>query len=152
MKKIHKIIKQWEAGKIPAHEAMHKIKKAQGKLVAICYGDDGFAGDSAFNVPPPEDELIVYKEGMKFVDVKKAWLAHWRAQFGPECTKEDLRLELEMYGEPAGAWIVSKPALDAASLVWESDPGNDSAVYNCNHIAKLTLDDLCIKRLGAMPT
>lgn len=131
----------WEEGRA----LKKKLEGETGELVALMH-DGTFEGDSGFNVPGSE---IPYKEGDTLKELTRRFYNKLAKEDGyEEDSEEGIEYAKEMTGAVKGAWIVTKDQLDTISLVWESDPGNDSAVYMCNHTAKKMAHHLCVKHLG----
>jgi len=116
------------------------MKKKSKKLFVIPYGADKFEGDSGFYCPEP---YFNYKVGMTLEDVRQAWVKHT----ANGCGKEELA-EIEVQSKDIkGAWVVDQKGINASGAVWNSDPGNDGAVYRCNKTAKHVVDEICVKEI-----
>jgi hypothetical protein len=124
----------------------HKETKNE-PLVAIVHNGT-FEGDSNYHVPGTEIEYI---EGMSWEKVAETYLKKRMEE--ENCQDMDVSEFIEEFGyeDMCGAWILTKDQLELISLVWESDPGNDSAVYRCNYTAKCMADKACVKHLGKKP-
>jgi len=130
-----------------------KIKKKTKKvnknkeLLAIVH-DGTFEGDSNYYCPGSE---VPYKNGQTWNEIKEAFLKQKMKDDGWD--SDDMAGFIEEFGydKIAGAWIVTKAQFEMIELVWESDPGNDSAVYACNYTAKCMADKSCITYLGKKP-
>ena len=116
------------------------MKKKLEKLFVIPYGADKFEGDSAFYCPEP---YFNYKEGMTLEDVRKEWV-EMTAQGCGKSEREGIELTSK---DIVGAWVVDQKTINASGAVWNSDPGNDSAVYHCNSAAKEVVDEICVKEI-----
>lgn len=120
------------------------------KLFAIVH-DGTFEGDSNYHCPREE---VPYKEGQSWDEIKEAFLQQEMKKWGGNINDAaELAEFIEEFGyqDITGAWVITEKQLEIISLVWESDPGCDSAVYRCNYIAKCIADKACIKHLGKKP-
>lgn len=106
------------------------------KLFALLH-DGTFDGDSTFYFP---DNPIPYSGEKTLAPLKKAHRVVVKARLlGLGYTPEGADLEIEDDHDlkaVRGAVVVTEDVIKAMSAVWESNPGNDSAVYSCNRAAK----------------
>ena len=115
---------------------MKTKKKAQ--LFALAH-DGFFDGDNSFYFP---SYPIPYVDGMTLNDVKKGHLKlHEDEMRRDGASQGSIKAELECIKEDTiglikGAVVVDGKTIKAMSAIWESEPGNDSAVYGCNRSAK----------------
>ena len=118
-------------------------------LFAILH-DGTFHGDSAFYFP---GETIPFEVGMTLEAVKAAYIkGHVERLKKDGIPDEDLKGEIECVMEDLadvkGAVVVNEKVVTAMEAIWESDPGNDSAVYACNRASKRVAWTLKESHLG----
>lgn len=111
------------------------------KLFAVV-NDGTFDGDSAYYCPGNQ---IPYRQGMSLKQVVEIYRKMLEAG-----DPGDPEFNEELVDGVTGAWVVDAKSLKILEIVWDSNPGNDSAVYNCNYIAKCIAARLAIKTLGAV--
>jgi hypothetical protein len=108
------------------------------KLFAFVH-DGTFHGDSIFYFPT---HPIPYEAGMSLSQIKDGHLtavAKVAIDLGcsPEAVRDDVQTAREEHlVEIKGAVIVDEKVAKAMKAIWESEPGNDSAVYSCNRACK----------------
>ena len=118
------------------------------KLVAVVYGSDGFDGDSAFYAP---NSQVPYTPRMTLSEVRRAYLL----QLVEDNVNNPFYSQDEMEDEAnqiVGAWVMDTKGLKALGAIWAHQPGNDSATYNLNSVAKGVADTICVRRIGRRPT
>lgn len=115
-----------------------KTKSKKVKLFAFVH-DGTCDGDNTFYFP---SYPIPYEQGMTLDQLKEGHLkahADQMRSFGQ--AEKEIEAELgvlkeEEISEIKGAVVVEEAAVKAMNAIWNSDPGNDSAVYSCNRAAK----------------
>jgi len=122
-----------------------RSRSKKEKLFAIVH-DGTFEGDSNYQCP---GEKIPYKDGQTWNEIKEAFLKQRMKDEGYDDVAEFI--EEFGYDKIAGAWVVTEKQFEMIELVWESDPGCDSAVYTCNYTAKCMAEKACVAYLGKKP-
>ncbi len=110
------------------------------KLTAILH-DGTFDGDSAFYCPDHTGN-DKYKKGTTLNQLSKKF---WKIMVKELVSEEE---DVQKDYPVKGAWIVDEKGMKVISVIWESDPGNDSATYACNRAAKRVAQIVAIKCLG----
>ena len=118
-------------------------------LFAILH-DGTFHGDSAIYFP---GDHVPFEAGMTLEAVKAAFMKSKVDQMKKlgvldEDVKAEVENILEGFSDIRGAVIVSGKVIEAMDAIWESDPGNDSAVYACNRASKRVAWTLRESHLG----
>ena len=117
------------------------------KLYAIVH-DGTFDGDSLYYCPNCQ---VPYTKGMTIDNIRQAYLKQIEeAEKGNPFTYSHDEWVNET-NKIRGAWILDSRGLAACEAVWDSEPGNDSATYNCNTSAKHVADSMCIRIIGCKP-
>jgi hypothetical protein len=125
--------------KIPSEVRKSKLK---AKLYVVPH-DGTFDGDSCFYCPV---RTFPYKQGMTLDDIKKLYF-----KLVTKDEKKNPFYEEKEFWEEAqaikGAWVLDEKGMRACNAIWDSDPGNDSAVYACNRAAKRVAAEICVKEI-----
>jgi hypothetical protein len=103
------------------------------------FHDGTLDGDNAFYAP---NDYVEYNGESFAALVDKFYAKKLEEDEGLSCE------EMKDMWDPKGAWIITVEQRDLINFVWESDPGNDGAVYMCNHIAKSMCNAACELHLG----
>ena len=109
----------------------------QNDMFATAFGPDGLEGDSSFmpqHLSASADDTyeVLYER----------WKCACAADYGYEPQNADEMIEEEDIEKPIGFWIYDDVCRRAVEAIWESDPGCDSAVHECNRISKTIMKQM----------